>query len=59
MIRRSGSYCLDRATVHPLRANRLCWLDTQQSIYALFPLRDAQSLSCRGIDLAGYRQVIT
>jgi hypothetical protein len=36
----------------------LCWVDTQQSLDALFPLRDAQSLSCRGIDLAGYRQVI-
>jgi hypothetical protein len=59
MIRRSGSNCLDRAIVHPLRANRLCWLDTQQSLYAHFPLRDPQSLSCRGIDLAGYRQVIT
>ena len=26
--------------------------------FALFPLRDAQSLLCRAVDLAGYRQVI-
>jgi hypothetical protein len=43
---------------HPLRGNRLCWLETQQSLYAPLPLRDAQSLSCRAVDLAGHRQVI-
>jgi hypothetical protein len=51
------SFPLERLA-RPLRGNRLCWLETQQSLYAIFPLRDAQSLPRRAVDLAAYRQVI-